>query len=601
MNPLATQYRTHTCGELRESHADAGESATLAGHVDRRAGAESILVRDRYGKTLCTVADGALPYVADRYAKLGLEDVVQVRGKVARRAPGDVDADQPAGAVELKVDGIEILCSSAEPPRGLLTEREVPLDDRLAFRQLYLRRPDVQKRLGFRAEVVRQVREFLLSRGFLEIETPHLFWYDKVARNPEPVPVENGKAFALPSGSVVLNQYIKPGGFDRFFQFLRVTRREANPTPAHQQEHTLLDLNMAYVDVADFCRLVEDMLAHVFQTCLGTELKTPFPTIAYGDALARYGSDRPDMRFGLEIQDLPEAAPAGQACRAIRVPAALARALSDSDLADAASGGALSGGALWLRVVSDKRLDGTATPLFTDPMYHDSSRKRPALLAAAKAGVGDALFVAVAPTAEAAGAALGPARARIASTLEPAGRGRHEPVWITDYPFLEDDEGNLVPRVVVFSAAADADYDKIIDEKRRGEIRARAFDLVLDGVEIASAYIGNHNLDVQRIIWQNIFGMANADLVRLRAPIEAHRFGVPPHGGMNIGFDRLVARLLEIDAIDEVMAFPKSPLCRDPLLAAPAPVPPEVVEALVADAPDPAFKEEHLAEEVVKS
>jgi aspartyl-tRNA synthetase len=620
MSEFSTKYRTHTCGELRPSHVVRPRAAperaplddvevalpltrggaaavTLCGHVDARVDDTTVVIRDRYGKTLVAASPGALPYVAERFSKLGLEDVVQVSGEVAPRAKKD-----PAlatGEVFLRVSKIEVLSIAEPPPEGLLHAKAVSFEERLTYRQLYLRRADVKERLAFRAKVGQAIREHLVARRFVELETPQLFWYDKVATNPEPVPVPGGKAFALPNGSVVLDQYINAGGFDRFFQFLRITRRERNWTPLHAQEHTGLDVNMAYVDVPDFLDAMDALLAHVFRATLGVEMKKPL-RLSYAEALAKYGTDRVDARFGLELQVLDVATPKGEVARAFLAPA-LPEGTADSEVDEAVRSAARAGVALaWVRFVepapgeAEFGLRGPAAALF---------RGKPELAKALGAKRGGAAVVASGAGADEVGAAAGAARVALARRLKLFDEKDHAPVWIHSYPYMELDQlGRLVPRVVVFARPAPGHAHMIMNQRRRGQICSRTFDLVLDGIECASGYIGNHSLTEQREIWDLLYQLSPPELVRLRAPIEAHRFGVPPHGGINIGFDRLVARLLGLSEIDEVMFFPKSPDCRDLTLDAPGPVSAAWVADLMTPPPaPPKFTENDLAEEVLKA
>ena len=618
MSEFATRYRTHTCGELRASHvvkprsrpqptplddmdvalprSPSGTPAVmLAGHVDSRVDETTVILRDRYGKTLITADAAALPYVAERFVKLEPEDVIQVSGEVNLRAKKDEST--PTGHIVLKASKIELL-SKAEPlPEGVLRAAQVPLEERLTHRQLYLRRTDVKDRLAFRARVAHETREFLTGQHFLELETPQLFWYDKVATNPEIVPAGTGKAFALPNGPVVLDQYLKPGGFDRFFQFLRITRRERSPTPLHAQEHTGLDINLAYVDVDDFIKMMDGLLAHLWRTILGETLETP-RRYTYAEALEKFGTDRVDARFGLELVDLPAAAAPGGFARGFRAPQVPA-AVTDAAIAEAAAANPRGAQVSWVRFNKplagsslDFDLRGPAAALFSG---------KAELVHKVGATAGDVVVVATGATAEIAGAAAGAARLALGRKLGLADPKKHVPVWIHSYPFLEDDEGNLVPRVVVFARAHPADMMLLMKDFYRGLVRSKTFDLVIDGTEVASGYIGNHMLQVQRDMWKKFFMLSTPDLVRLRAPIEAHRFGVPPHGGINVGFDRLVGRLLGIDAIDEVMTFPKSPECRDLLVDAPGPVPREPVAEFIEAVPKPTYTEKDLAEEVTKA
>ena len=591
MSELSTKYRTHTCGELRAEHASKPAMVTICGHVDRHLEDGSILVRDRYGKTLVTVGPDALPYVADRIGKLNVEDVVQVKGAVAaREAP---DATTPTGGVCLRATAIEVLSDAAPLPESFAPGAVATpsAEERLAFRQLYLRRPEVQERLGFRSRVTRETREFFLARSFLEIETPQLFWYDPVAREPEIVPAGPRRAFALPGGPVVLDQYLKAGQFDSFFQFVPITAHEEHPTPLHAVEFTGLDVNLAFADTEDFYKLCEDLLAHLWKTVAGVELKTPFARVSYDEAILRFGTDKPDLRFGMELVDLPGAAPAGRAARAIVAPGAAK--LADADLAELTKSPTVKTGpvasVLWARV-TEQGLEGPGAALGAETLKPLGAKP------------GDVVVVCVAERPDFAARAAGAARRALGGKLGLAPKGAPpRPVWVHTYPFMElSDEGNYEAGVVVF-ARLDSDEDvklaaKGLPESRR-LIKSRAFDLVIDGVELASGYVGNHDLELQKTIWKNVSQIEGGDLYRLRAPIEAHRFGLPPHGGINIGFERLVVKLLGIDAIDEVIAFPKDAVARDPMLDAPGPVPRDAVAHLLEEPDFPETIEQILAKE----
>ncbi len=553
----ATRFRTHTCGGLRPE--DVGDTPVkLAGFIEEKPEG-GLMLRDAWGSTLLQVAEGALPYVADRFERVALQAVVQVKGKVAERA--DKDEDSPSGGVQVMVETIDFLSDAGELPEGVLGDEKVELEKRLEFRQLYLRRKDVQERLAKRSKTTFQTREYLLDSGFLEIETPHLFWYDNVALDPEQVLVGDGKSFALPCGPVVLNQYVKAGQFDRYFQFQRITRREDDPGPYHQPEFTGLDLNMSYCDVDDFVKLVDGLLAHLYKEVLDVELEIPSQRMSHKEALEKYGFDKPDMRFECFVGD-------GGGGKTFTVPG------KGDKLAEAEE------------VIKDIKVEGATLKV--------------------EASGSDLVVTATGKRPEVTGEAAGKARNALGIKLELVDKDKHIPVWIDKYPFMTIDKevDEWVPGVVVFTRPVDDDEDMEIvmknDAERRHLARARAFDLVLDGVEIASAYIGNHNQELQRWCWRHVFQQDTEDFVRLRAPIESHRFGIPPHGGMVIGFDRLVAGMLGVETIDEVMTFPKTSECEDPMLGAPGPVPAEVAEPLVEDAPPPEYTMETMMSEILE-
>ena len=481
MSHFASSYRTHTCGELRGKHVGRQRTVKLSGFVAEIVDPRTLYLRDNHGRTLITIADDADDYVSELFSRLGPEHIIQVTGRLAKREAPEVDT--PTGEIFIEVTGIEHLSDTDGVPDGVVDGAPVEEEERLLYRQLYLRRDEMQRRLALRSKIVFEIREFLVANQFLELQTPQLFWYDAVATEPEPVPVGDGKAFALPSGPVVWDQYLKPGHFDRFFQFVRITRRETPTTPMHTLEYTGLDINMAYVEREDFCVMIEGLITHLAKAILGLDLPNPFPSFSYRQAMSRFGTDNPFEK-------------------------------------------------------------------------DDTDGEKPI-----------------------------------------------RPVWVHSYPFLRpDEEGNFVPDVVVFSKVVEDDLKTaLVDPDDRNEVHAEAFDLVINGLEIASAYMGNHNIFLQRQLWQNLFQLGVDDFIRVRAPIEAFRFAVPPHGGINIGFDRLVAVLLDIADLKEVMFYPKNDECEDPMLGSPGPIPAEAVEDIVADAPTPDFTEEDYLKEVLES
>ena len=604
----ATQYRTHHCGELRVEHAQkAGErpkpppiadeldvliprrpaapgptSVMLCGHVDKRVDATSFLLRDHYGKTLVRVDPAALPYVPDRFQKAAPEDVVQVTGVVQERMVAD--PAQQTGEIEVICSRIEPLCTASDVPPPALSGEASALseDERLGFRQLYLRRPEMQQRIGLRAKISRAAREYLVDNDFFEVETPHLFWYDPVAIGGEVIPAGNGKAWRTPSGPVVLDQYLIGGGFDRTFQFSMTSRRENNPGPLHAQEHTSLDVNLAFADVPDMMARLEDLVGHLYEA-IGKTIPRPFPRFSFADAMVKFGTERPEVRFGLELVDLGQAQP-GKVTRGLRAMLSTDK-ISDAEL-DAVC--KPSAGLKWAKVF-EKEVQGPGAALLK------SGDVRKTLGAVAN----DVVLLATGGSADEAAAVSAAGRLRLGEALGLLDRQKHAACWVDSYPFLELDKGTLVARVVVFSRPVEEDLPLVPDRKRRAEVRARAFDLIVNGTEVASGYVGNHSLVEQRVIWDNILGIGQQDLFRVRAPIESHRFGVPPHGGVNIGYERLVAKMIGVDDISEVMAFPKSANCRDPLLQAPGPVPASAVADLIKPATPQKYGLAELSEDTV--
>ena len=594
MSDLATSLRTHTCAELRASNVPGPKRAEfrvpaddtevlvprgvsqppavmLCGQVDQIIDPTTIVLRDHYGKTLVKVDPGALPYVPDRFTKLGLEDVVQVGGDAALRAEGEKDAQNPTGDVYLKARKIEILRMSMPVPEGVLRSQKVPLEERLSFRQVYLRRPEVQQRMAVRSQVSAETREFFWANDFIELETPQLFLFDPVALGSDLVPMTEHRAFGLSGGPLVFNQYIRAGQFDRFFQLVPITTNEKEKSPLHAQEFTGLDINMAYVDTPDFFAMVDALVVHLFRSVLGYELKAPV-RLTHADAMLKYGSEKPDLRFEMLLSDLGDVAGAQKVARAFVAPKA-GEKLKDTELRE------LCGAAQWARVDAAGKLEGPAAELLKSKVK------------SLGAGMGDAIIVATAGRANAAAEIAGGARVRFAQKLGLIDEKRHEFAWVHNMPVFDDDGR---PKSIVFARLA-REEDREIFLKRnedRKKTQAKAFDLVLDGVEVASGFVGTHHLTEQRQFWERIHQLDLTDMSRMRAPIEGHRFGCPPYAAMNIGFDRLLARMMNLDSIDEVVAFPKSYDCKLVVTGAPAPVPAAAVANIVpVDAPTPVEEE----------
>jgi aspartyl-tRNA synthetase len=579
------KIRTHSCGELRA--ADAQKQVTLAGFVDRRVeaaegGPPAIELRDASGKTRLVLAAAAPREAQEAFARLKPEDVVQASGLCVLRAKKD-DA-VATGEVELAARSI-VLLSSAEPLPAAFSTVEPPLEERLRYRPLDLRRPIMQRRLAFRARLLHEVRGFLAGRGFLEIETPLLGKWTPEATRSFVVPAVPGKVFALPGTPQLHKQLLMAGGVERYFQIARCFRREERLTPERQLEFTVLDLEMAWADEADIWELVDALLAHVSKALLGVELKTPIQQLTYEEALSKYGTDRPDLRFGSPLSDLTalaghaaagplsDAAGAGGGVKAFRLPPFARAKEEDLDRLQDEVGAAAPGTLTWLKVGAGQKLSGPAAALFPGPLEAE-------MLRALAAATGDVVVFALSREKAAAAILGGAARAHLGRLCK-LGRDKHAFAWVTHYPFYR-----YVPRAGVyepcrqpFTQPRPEDLAQIESDKYA--VRTKGYDLVLDGAELGGGSIRNHDLGLQRRIF-HMFEYRPEDVeARFGAVLDAFRFGVPPHGGIAIGVDRLVALLQGLEAIGEVIAFPKASDGTDPLLDAPSPMDPGLLRSFL--------------------
>jgi aspartyl-tRNA synthetase len=585
-SPLATTFRTHTCGELRA--ANAGESVTIAGFVHGRPdddGGPSFDVRDRYGVTRVVFPKSGGIELFRVYERLAPECVVRVEGTVAARAQRDPALE--TGDVEVTAKAIALLAKAEPlPPEFAPGSKEPKLEDRLRLRQLDLRRLEMQGRLAFRAKLILALRNALAQQGFVEVETPHLAKWTPEATQSFVVPAAGGKVFALPGTPQLYKQLLIAGGVDRYFQVARCFRNETRLGPEKQPEFTTLDVEMAYADEEDVLGVIDAVFAHAFEAALGQKIATPIPRLPYADAIVRYGTDRPDLRFGLELEDLtllaslhletPAFEDAAGACSIV----AKGRAgdVQDAELSQVVSAAAASVGGqarvAWLKVGLNGLLRGPEVQRFAGAPA-DGLRETLGL------AQGDLLVVVTARVRDAAYKAGGDARLRLGRILHPRETGRggpHALALVTRFPFFEYDPASdgWNPARHPFTQPLEEDIARI-DSDKHG-VRAKAYDIVLDGVEVGAGSIRNHDLRLQQKVFEMFEYKRDEVQSRFGTVLEAFRFGVPPHGGFAVGLDRMIALLQGVEAIDEVIAFPKSREGTDPLTDSPT----EMDKALLA-------------------
>jgi aspartyl-tRNA synthetase len=575
--PRPNEYRDTWCGDPRA--ADAGRELRVAGWVHRRrdhGGLVFIDLRDRTGLLQLVFHPESAPEAHALAGELRPEDVVSVSGKLVARDPANVNPEMPTGEVELDVSAAQKLADSDTPPFPIDEDREVDELVRMKYRYLDFRRERQRDTIILRDRVSQTIRRTLADADFVEIETPLLTRSTPEGARDFLVPSRNqkGSFFALPQSPQLFKQLLMVAGFERYFQIARCFRDE-DPRADRQPEFTQLDLEMSFVDEEDVIAVTETVMAAVFEVG-GLEVAAPpWPRLPYDDAIARYGVDRPDTRFAMEIVDLGEAL-AGTEFKVF------AGALSSGGVVRAINAGR--------REVARSELDGLtelaqrlgAKGLVWAFMEEDggwrspiakflSDEERAAVAAALEAAPGD-LLLAVADAPRTAATVLGQLRLELAQRFGLVDDDRHGIHWVVDFPMFDWNEGEQRWDALHHPFTA-----PVGDPDDPGSLRSRGYDLVLDGFEIGGGSIRTHRLDVQERVFE-LIGMSSEEASeRFGFFLDALRYGAPPHGGIAFGLDRIVSiaagwRSLREVNIRESITFPKTATGADPLTGAPAPV-----------------------------
>jgi len=576
VEPMGAWKRTHGCGALRA--ADAGQTVTLMGWAFRRrdhGGLVFVDLRDREGLTQCVFDPKEASEAHDKVEGVRAEFVLAVRGTVALRPPGTENSKLPTGAVEVRVSEMKILNDSRPLPFQLEDEGEVDETLRLKYRYLDMRRPSVLKAFQVRDQVCRAVRDYLHAEGFLEVETPFLTRSTPEGARDFLVPsrMQPGSFYALPQSPQLFKQLLMVAGFERYFQIVRCFRDE-DLRKDRQPEFTQIDIETSFLDRDDFLPIIEGMVAEIWRRVKGVELARPFPRLAYDDAMARFGSDKPDLRFGLELQDasalfaggefqaFAQTVAGGGAVKALRIPSA--GGMSRKELDDLTSEAKQLGakGLVWIKVTTE----GLQSPV---AKFLTAVQDR--LLALTGGTAGDLLLL-VADTPVVAASVLGRLRVDLARRFRLIPEGRDIFAWVIDFPLVEWNADEKRWDAVHHPFTAPRDEDLALLESDPGKARAKAYDLVLNGQEAAGGSIRIHQQSVQ----ERLFGLIGISKEEARARfgflLEALEFGAPPMGGIAFGLDRLAASLAGQESIREVIAFPKTQKGTCPLTDAPAPV-----------------------------
>lgn len=589
--------RDKGCGEITE--ADIGRNITLCGWVFRRrdhGGLIFVDLRDRSGIVQVVFSPDVSRDAHVEAHALRSEFVVSVSGEVRRRPSGTENPHMRTGTIEIYVRALEVLNESAVLPFSIEDAAEASEALRLKFRYLDLRRPDLQRNLIIRHQVAKLMRDYLDEKGFLEIETPMLTKSTPEGARDYLVPsrLNPGSFYALPQSPQIFKQILMVGGVEKYFQIVKCFRDE-DLRADRQPEFTQVDLEMSFVDAEDIITLIEGMLRHVFERVLNIELPIPFERFSFHECVERYGNDKPDLRFGLELVDMAELAQrgtfkvfldaieSGGRVKAIdgKGLASLSRKEIDALTEEAISFGAK--GMAWIKVKS-----GFESPIAK--FFPEDILRQMALKLGAEEGD---LMIFIADREDVVHDVLGRMRLELGKRLNLIRPGFRF-AWITDFPLLEwnEEEGRFEAMHHPFTAPTDEDVEKMlsarspdlqpstVDGTLLASLRAKAYDIVLNGYEIGGGSIRIHRRDIQKKMFE-VLGISDSEAKKkFGFLLEALEYGAPPHGGIALGLDRLVMLMVGASSIRDVIAFPKTQKAACLMSGTPSPVDPRQLKEL---------------------
>ncbi len=569
-------YRTHTCGELRLS--DAGKQVTLAGWVQRirkMGGMTFIDLRDRYGITQLVVDDASGASVKENLAKLGREAVIQAVGKVAERQSKNSRIE--TGDIEIILSAINILNLSATPPFTIEDNSDGGDELRARYRYLDLRRNPLKNALMLRHRIAHEVRNYLDANNFLEIETPYLIKSTPEGARDFVVPsrMNPGEFYALPQSPQTFKQLLMVAGYDRYFQIVRCFRDE-DLRADRQPEFTQIDCEMSFVEQEDVLNTFEGMMRTLFKNVLNVDIAPKLPRITWYEAMDRYGSDKPDIRFGMEIHDITSLVQGHgfsvfdsvEYVGAIAVPGAAGYTRKQTDeLTEWVKRPQVGAkGLVYIKLGEDGGIKSSVDKFYT-------AEQLQAVADAMGASKGDLLLVLCGPRRKTQ-TMLGVLRIEMGGRLGLRRPDDFAPLWIVDFPLLEwsEEDGRFYAMHHPFTAPKPEHLDLFYSNKKEDleRVCANAYDFVLNGTELGGGSIRIHEAAVQQRMFE-VLGISKEDAdYKFGFIINAFKFGAPPHGGLAFGFDRVCALFGGQESIRDFIAFPKNNMGRDMMIDAPS-------------------------------
>lgn len=575
-------YRTHTCGELRIENV--GNEVTLSGWVQRireMGGMTFVDLRDRYGITQLTFDSSINEALNQETHKLGREYVIQIRGEVIERSSKNKNI--PTGEIEIKVEQLKVLNSSKTPPFTIENETDGGDELRMKYRYLDLRREPIIEKLRLRNKVALETRKFLDSLDFMDVETPYLIKSTPEGARDFVVPsrMNLGEFYALPQSPQTFKQLLMVSGIDRYYQIVKCFRDE-DLRADRQPEFTQIDCEMSFVEQEDVLNVFEDLVKHLFKTCRNIEFEGDFPRMTYAEAMERYGSDKPDIRFGMEFKNL----------NAVTQN----KGFKIFDEAELVLGITAKECAVYTRKQLDQLTDWVKRPQVgakglvycrynedgtlkssVDKFYNQEDLK--AWAEAMEAAPGDLLLVLSGSTQEVR-SQMNDLRLHLGDELGLRNPNVFKPLWVIDFPLLEWDEETKRYHAMHHPFTSPKTEDIYLLETEPGKVRANAYDLAMNGVELGGGSIRIHDKQLQKKMFETLGFSEEKANEQFGFLMNAFEFGAPPHGGLAFGLDRLVATMSGSDSIRDYIAFPKNNAGRDVMIDAPAPIEQEQLDEL---------------------
>ena len=577
--------RTDYCGTFTAK--DCGREVVVAGWVQRQRDLGALIfvdLRDRTGIVQLAFDDNTQKEIFDKAFTVRSEYVLMAKGTVRERSSKNMDI--PTGEVEIFVTDLRILGKSETPPFEIVENCQTAENTRLKYRYLDLRRPDLQKNIIMRHKITKIIRDYFDDNGFIEIETPIL-----VKSTPEgardflvPSRIHKGSFYALPQSPQLYKQLSMVAGFDRYMQIARCFRDE-DLRADRQPEFTQIDVEMSFIDMEDILGLIEGFMKKVFKEAIGVDIETPLPRLTYKEAMERYGSDKPDTRYAMEITDICDEVKScgfGVFTSAIenggKVAAITAKKAfsvltrKEVDKLTEAVRGIGAKGLAWARIGED----GTIASSFAKFMTEDEMK---AVMAKCGAENGDVILI-IADKVSTTLSVLGALRQIVAKKLGIIPEDKYNLLWVVEFPFFDWDEeaGEYVAMHHPFTAPLDECMEYL--ESDKAKVRANAYDLVLNGIELASGSIRITNPDLQKRIF-TLLGLSDEEAhEKFGFLTDAFKYGAPPHGGIGLGLDRLVMQMLKLDTLRDVVAFPKLQNASEPMTECPSIVDGDQLEML---------------------